>query len=162
MEDGSARRGLAWLDLRLAALPDTLFKFLLVSNQPQPGSQPSQPEQRPCTPLGMPPILRAATSCSLWLCRQTADCFQFVAQSAVQSICQRHHECQGLVPTHSRFWGWAPATVPAASPPSLYRIRRCLWALERLSQGLFLHNLGLLIPQSSFKWRRAAEKAEKN
>lgn len=117
-----ARLGLAWLDLRLAALPDTLFKFLLVSNQPQPGSQPgsqpSQPEQRPCTPLGMPPILRAATSCSPWLCRQTADCFQFVAQSAVQSICQRHHECQGLVPTHSRFWGWAPATVPAA-PPSL-------------------------------------------
>lgn len=58
-----ARLGLAWLDLRLAALPDTLFNFLLVSNQPQPGSQPSQPEQRPCTPLGMPPILRAATSC---------------------------------------------------------------------------------------------------
>lgn len=28
--------GLTWLDLRLAALPDTLFKFLLVSNQPQP------------------------------------------------------------------------------------------------------------------------------
>lgn len=111
-----ARLGLAWLDLRLAALPDTLFKFLLVSNQPQPARQPSQPEQRPCTPLGMPPILRAATSCSPWLCRQTADCFQFVAQSAVQSICQRHHECQGLVPTHSRFWGWAPATVPAAPP----------------------------------------------
>lgn len=101
----------------------------------------------------MPPILRAATSCSPWLCRQTADCFQFVAQSAVQSICQRHHECQGLVPTHSRFWGWAPATVPG--PPSLYS---CLWALERLSQGLFLHNLGLLIPQSSFKWRRAEKK----
>lgn len=41
-----------------------------------------------------------------------------------------------------------------SSPPSLC----CLWALERLSQGLFLHNLGLLIPQSSFKWRRAEKK----
>lgn len=38
-----ARLGLAWLDLRLAALPDTLFKFLLVSNQPQPASQPAKP-----------------------------------------------------------------------------------------------------------------------
>lgn len=38
-----ARLGLAWLDLRLAALPDTLFKFLLVSNQPQPARQPAKP-----------------------------------------------------------------------------------------------------------------------
>lgn len=117
---GEMEDGLAWLDLRLAALPDTLFKFLLVSNQPQPGSRSNAHALHlgchipPTHPF---PSQRAATSsCSLWLCRQTADCFQFVAQSAVQSICQRHHECQGLVPTHSRFWGWALATVPAPAP----------------------------------------------
>lgn len=116
-----ARLGLAWLDLRLAALPDTLFKFLLVSNQPQPGSQAASQASRSnahALHLGCHPSSEQPPPASPWLCRQTADCFQFVAQSAVQSICQRHHECQGLVPTHSRFWGWAPATVPV--PPSLY------------------------------------------
>lgn len=125
--------GLTWLDLRLAALPDTLFKFLLVSNQPQPAKPAGATPMHSTWDATHPPLPAHKHSSHLLqpvavqTDRQTADCFQFVAQSAVQSICQRHHECQGLVPTHSRFWGWAPATVPAPPPSTpLPVFCRCL------------------------------------
>lgn len=75
--------------------PDTLFKIffrLFHFLQTTPARSTAHAAAPPPLPPGVAPSKWSGRQVES-VCRQTADCFQFVAQSAVQSICQRHHEC---------------------------------------------------------------------